>query len=111
MEYFREKGQALDYWSVWHNLFMVLKHRLNSPGAFYHVILRVNNGLMIFFDNSDRCRFYFLMQESISKFRNRSTLSGSLEKIIVRTNSDFKEALIYPQRSEKAYGWAFFRGS
>lgn len=50
---------------------MARKPRIHYPGAFYHVMLRGNDGQVIFFDDSDRCRFYLLIQEGISRFRYR----------------------------------------
>lgn len=38
------------------------------PGALYHVILRGNDGQSIFFDDTDRTRFSFLLQEGIERF-------------------------------------------
>ena len=50
---------------------MARKPRVYYPGAFYHVTLRGNAGQAIFFDNRDRTRFYFLLQEGIERFRHR----------------------------------------
>lgn len=50
---------------------MARKPRLHYPGALYHVTLRGNAGQAIFFDNRDRTRFYFLLQEGIERFRHR----------------------------------------
>ena len=47
------------------------KPRIHYPGAFYHVMLRGNGGQAIFFDDSDRCRLYLLIQEGIERFQHR----------------------------------------
>ena len=47
------------------------KPRVYYPGALYHVILRGNDGQSIFFDDQDRTRFYFLIQEGIERFGHR----------------------------------------
>jgi putative transposase len=50
---------------------MARKPRVHYPGALYHVILRGNDGQGIFFDDKDRTRFCFLMQEGIERFGHR----------------------------------------
>jgi len=50
---------------------MARKLRVHSPGALYHVILRGNDGQRIFFDDKDRTRFYFLLQEGVERFGHR----------------------------------------
>jgi putative transposase len=50
---------------------MARQPRVHYPGALYHVILRGNGGQTIFFDDKDRTRFYFLVQEGIERFRHR----------------------------------------
>ena len=50
---------------------MARKPRVHYPGALYHVILRGNGGQTIFFDDKDRTRFYFLVQEGIERFGHR----------------------------------------
>ncbi len=50
---------------------MARKPRVHFPGALYHVILRGNAGQTIFFDDQDRTRFYFLLQEGIERFGHR----------------------------------------
>ncbi len=50
---------------------MARKKRLYYPGACYHVILRGNAGHDIIFDEQDRSRFFFLLQEGIEKFEHR----------------------------------------
>ena len=47
---------------------MARKPRIIYPGALYHTILRGNDGQTIFFDDKDRTRFYFLIQEGIERF-------------------------------------------
>ena len=47
---------------------MARKPRIHFPGAFYHVILRGNAGQSVFIDDSDRYRYYLLMQEATVKF-------------------------------------------
>jgi putative transposase len=47
---------------------MARQPRVHYPGALYHVILRGNGGQTIFFDDKDRTRFYFLVQEGIERF-------------------------------------------
>ena len=50
---------------------MPRKPRLHFPGAVYHVILRGNSGQDIFFDSSDRTRFFLLLQETVERFEHR----------------------------------------
>jgi len=50
---------------------MARKPRVHAPGALYHVILRGNDGQNIFFDDKDRTRFYFLLQEGVERFGHR----------------------------------------
>ena len=50
---------------------MARKPRLHYPGACYHVILRGNAGHDIFFDQKDRSRFFFLLQEGIERYKHR----------------------------------------
>lgn len=50
---------------------MARKPRIHYPGAFYHVILRGNAQQDIFFDDSDRYRFYLLLQEGTERFGHR----------------------------------------
>ena len=47
---------------------MARKPRIHYPGALYHVILRGNDGQSIFFDEKDRTRFSFLLQEGVERF-------------------------------------------
>jgi REP element-mobilizing transposase RayT len=50
---------------------MARKPRIHYPGAYYHVILRGNARQDIFFDDSDRYRFYLLLQEGTERFGHR----------------------------------------
>ena len=50
---------------------MPRKPRIHYPGALYHVILRGNARQDIFFDDSDRCRFFLLVQDGIERFGHR----------------------------------------
>lgn len=50
---------------------MARKPRIHYPGAFYHVIMRGNNGQDIFYNKIDRSRFYQLLQEGIERYGHR----------------------------------------
>ena len=50
---------------------MARKPRIHYPGALYHLIVKGNAGNPIFFDDVDRCRFCFLLQEGIERFGHR----------------------------------------
>ena len=50
---------------------MSRKPRIHRPGAFYHVMLRGNNGQDIFFSDGDRSRFCLLLQQGIERFKYR----------------------------------------
>lgn len=50
---------------------MSRKPRYHVPGAFYHLMLRGNNGQNIFFDNADRCRLCLLIQEGVERYGHR----------------------------------------
>ena len=50
---------------------MPRKPRLHFPGAFYHVLLRGNDGQKIFFDEEDRYRLYLLLQEGTCRYGHR----------------------------------------
>jgi len=50
---------------------MARKPRIHYPGAYYHVILRGNARQDIFFDDTDRYRFYLLLQEGTERFGHR----------------------------------------
>jgi REP element-mobilizing transposase RayT len=47
---------------------MARRRRIHYPGAVYHVMLRGNAGQDIFFDESDRIRFYDLLEEGVKRF-------------------------------------------
>ena len=44
---------------------MARKPRVHFPAALYHVMLRGNGGQDIFFEDTDRYRFYLLLQEKL----------------------------------------------
>ncbi len=50
---------------------MARKKRLHYPGACYHIILRGNAGNDIFFEEQDRSRFFFLLQQGKERFKHR----------------------------------------
>ena len=50
---------------------MARRARIHYPGAIYHVMLRGNGGRDIFFDESDRIRFYELLEEGVERFHVR----------------------------------------
>jgi len=50
---------------------MARKPRIHYPGAVYHVIMRGNARQNIFFEDADRFRFYFLLQEGTERFGHR----------------------------------------
>lgn len=50
---------------------MARKPRIHYPGAYYHVILRGNAQQDIFLDDTDRYRFYLLLQEGTERFGHR----------------------------------------
>jgi REP element-mobilizing transposase RayT len=50
---------------------MARQQRYHSPGAYYHVMLRGNNGQTIFFRDIDRCRMCLLIQEGVERFGHR----------------------------------------
>lgn len=47
---------------------MARRQRISEQNTVYHVMLRGNDGQQIFFDDQDRCRFCFLLQEGIERF-------------------------------------------
>ena len=47
---------------------MARRARIHYPGAVYHVMLRGNGGQDIFVDDSDRIRFYDLLEEGVRRF-------------------------------------------
>ncbi len=50
---------------------MARKPRVHYPGALFHVILRGNDGQIIFYNDQDRVRFFLLVQEGIERFGHR----------------------------------------
>ena len=44
---------------------MTRKQRYHIPGAFYHIMMRGNDGQTIFFYNEERCRLCLLIQEGV----------------------------------------------
>lgn len=50
---------------------MPRKPRIHIPGAFYHVMIRGNKGIPIFFNDKDRNYFLKLLKQSTKKFDNR----------------------------------------
>lgn len=50
---------------------MARKPRFHNPGAFYHVILRDNDGQKIFSKDEDRCRMCLLIQEGVERYGHR----------------------------------------
>lgn len=50
---------------------MARKRRYHIPGAFYHLMLRGNNGQNIFLCDADRCRLCLLIQEGIERYGHR----------------------------------------
>ncbi|MRR58400.1 MAG: transposase [Deltaproteobacteria bacterium] len=50
---------------------MARKPRIHYPSAYYHVILRGNARQDIFSDDTDRYRFYLLLQEGAERFGHR----------------------------------------
>jgi putative transposase len=50
---------------------MARKPRIHFPGAVYHVMIRGNSGLPVFFGDTDRSRFYLILQETIERFDYR----------------------------------------
>src|SRR5438128_1261231 len=50
-------------------LLMARKPRIYFPGAVYHVMLRGNGGMRIFFLDEDREYFYFLIGEGIRRYK------------------------------------------
>lgn len=47
---------------------MSLRARIHYPGAVYHVMQRGNGGRDVFFDESDRIRFYDLLERGVKRF-------------------------------------------
>ena len=47
---------------------MARRPRFHLPFGIYHVMLRGNDGLPIFFSDADRCRMSLLLQEGVEQF-------------------------------------------
>lgn len=50
---------------------MTRKSRYHVAGAFYHLMLRGNDGQKIFYDNIDRIRICFLLQQGVERYGHR----------------------------------------
>ena len=50
---------------------MARRRRYHLPGATYHAMLRGNGGERIFFQDEDRCRMCFLIQEGVERYGHR----------------------------------------
>ena len=50
---------------------MARPQRYHVPGAFYHVMLRGNDGQPIFFSDKERCRMCLLIQEGVERYGHR----------------------------------------
>ena len=50
---------------------MARKPRYHVPGAFYHLMLRGNDGQNIFFYDGDRCRLCLLIQQGMERYGHR----------------------------------------
>ncbi len=50
---------------------MARKLRYHLSGAFYHVMLRGNDGQKIFFNDGDRCRMCLLIQQGVERYGYR----------------------------------------
>lgn len=50
---------------------MARKPRIHVPGGLYHVMLRGNGGMEIFYDDADRYHFYQLLQEGVVRYGHR----------------------------------------
>ena len=50
---------------------MARKPRYHIPGAFYHLMLRGNDGQKIFFCDADRCRMCLLIQQGVERYGHR----------------------------------------
>lgn len=50
---------------------MARKPRYYNPGASYHVMLRGNNGQLIFLNDEDRCRMCLLIKQGIERYGHR----------------------------------------
>jgi len=58
---------------------MERRERIHYPGAVYHVMLRGNGGQDIFFDESDRIRFYDLLEEGVERFHDPNVRAPAKE--------------------------------
>ena len=47
---------------------MARRARHSLSGAVYHVLMRGNNGQLIFTSDAERCRFCLLMQEGVERY-------------------------------------------
>ena len=50
---------------------MARKPRYHIPGAFYHLMLRGNDGQKIFFSDTDQCRMCLLIQQGVERYGHR----------------------------------------
>ncbi len=50
---------------------MARPKRYHQSGAFYHVMLRGNDGIDIFFSDADRCAMCLLIQEGVERYQHR----------------------------------------
>jgi len=50
---------------------MARKPRVHYPAALYHVMMRGNSGQDVFSDDTDRYRFYLLLQETVARYGHR----------------------------------------
>lgn len=98
---------------------MARKPRIYFPGAFYHAMLRGNDGKQIFFSNEDRKYFYFLLDEGIKRYQYRihgfclmsnhihlAVQIGNVPLSKVMQNFGFRYAR-YINRSQKKIGHLF----
>ena len=61
-------GQVRQINHIFYSLPMPRKPRIYSHGALYRVMLRGHTSAPVFFDESDRCRVYILVQEGAVRF-------------------------------------------
>ena len=59
---------------------MARKLRIHYPGATYHVLLRGNAGVRMFFDAGDRYRFCLILQYAVEKFGCRGRIGARLDE-------------------------------
>lgn len=77
---------------------MARKQRYHIPGAFYHVMLRGNDGQSIFFRDADRCRMCLLIQEGVEKYGHRIhafCLMGNHIHLLVQVGNTSLSKLIH----------------